>query len=81
MVKSNYAAAIDVIAGKYGNGEERKRRLWEDGFDPSAVQSIVNALLSDNPPEPTDTGHYLEVEVDLTKYDGLTLQFKGVTAK
>ena len=26
-VSANYLAALDVMNGKYGNGEERKRRL------------------------------------------------------
>ena len=40
----NYLAAVDVMAGKYGNGEERKRRLAEAGYDYWAVQHLVNGL-------------------------------------
>ncbi len=40
----NYLAAVDVMAGKYGNGDERKRRLTEAGYDYWAVQHLVNGL-------------------------------------
>ena len=77
MVNSNYKAALDVIAGRYGNGDERVRRLWEAGYNPQAVQTIVNALMSDNPPDPpADSENILEIEVDLTKYDGINLILK-----
>lgn len=74
MANSNYKAALDVIAGKYGNGQERVRRLWDAGYNPDTVQSIVNSLLSDNPPAPPeDSDRVLDIEVDLTKYDGINL--------
>ena len=77
MANSNYRAALDVIAGRYGNGEERRKRLWDAGFQPDAVQSIVNALMSDSPPEPSlDSESILEIEVDLKKYDGVNLILK-----
>ena len=38
--------ADEVIAGKWGNGSERKRRLTQAGYDYEAVQSAVNAKLS-----------------------------------
>ena len=37
--------AREVIAGKWGNGSERKRRLTSAGFDAVEVQKRVNALL------------------------------------
>ncbi len=37
--------AKDVIAGKYGAGEERKKRLLAAGYDPVAVQALVNQML------------------------------------
>ena len=40
----NLAAAYDVMAGKYGNGEERKARLAQAGYDYWAVQHLVNGL-------------------------------------
>lgn len=37
--------AKEVIQGKWGSGNERKRRLEEAGYDPSEVQAKVNELL------------------------------------
>ena len=37
--------AQEVIAGKWGNGSERKRRLTAAGYDAAAVQQRVNNLL------------------------------------
>jgi len=37
--------AKDVIAGKYGNGSERKKNLEAAGYDYKAVQEVVNKLL------------------------------------
>ena len=43
-VTANYLAALDVMAGKYGNGEERRQRLIAAGYDYYAVQHLVNGL-------------------------------------
>lgn len=43
-VTKNYLAALDVMAGKYGNGEERRQRLMAAGYDYYAVQHLVNGL-------------------------------------
>lgn len=42
--KSIDEIAKEVYQGKWGNGEERKRRLREAGYDPAAVQKRVNEL-------------------------------------
>lgn len=39
------AVAILVIAGQYGNGSDRVKRLKADGYDPAKVQKCVNDLL------------------------------------
>ena len=39
------AIAREVIAGKWGNGPDRRRRLKAAGYDPTAVQRRVNQLL------------------------------------
>lgn len=44
--KSNEEIANEVIAGKWGNGDERKDRLTQAGYNYSAIQSIVNQKLS-----------------------------------
>lgn len=43
--KSIDEIAKEVIAGKWGNGEERKDRLTKAGYDYNAVQKRVNELL------------------------------------
>ena len=69
--------------GKWGNGEERKRKLREAGYNYESVQSIVNALVAGNVVEAQDeasgfeiTGtETMKIEVDLTKYKGIELTF------
>ena len=40
--------ANEVIAGKWGNGEDRKKRLKEAGYDYTTVQDRVNEILSND---------------------------------
>lgn len=39
------AIAILVIGGEFGNGEERKEKLKNAGYDYNAIQQCVNQLL------------------------------------
>ena len=53
--QSDIAVAYDVIDGKYGNGQDRINRLRNAGYDPNAIQQIVNYILkqpkyTQNPP-------------------------------
>ena len=43
--KSNEELAKEVLADKWGKGEERRKRLEAAGYDYVKVQSLVNALL------------------------------------
>lgn len=43
--KSIAEVAKDVIAGKYGNGTERRKKLAAEGYDPDTVQAEVNRQL------------------------------------
>lgn len=43
--KSVDTIAKEVFEGKWGNGEERKKRLTAAGYDYAAVQKKVNALI------------------------------------
>lgn len=43
--KTIEALAKEVIAGKWGNGTERKERLTAAGYDYKEVQNKVNELL------------------------------------
>ena len=40
------AIALEVIAGKWGNGEERKNRLEMSGYNYDMIQSCVNDLMA-----------------------------------
>jgi len=44
-VKTVEEIAKEVIRGKWGNGQERKKRLTEAGYDYAAVQKKVNELM------------------------------------
>lgn len=44
-VKSDTEIAKEVIAGKWGNGVERVKKLSAAGYDPNAIQRKVNELL------------------------------------
>lgn len=76
---SNYELALEVISGKWGNGPERKQRLSEAGYDYNAVQSIVNAILSDTytaGPADHDTvadQDVLEIDYDPEKHKGIQI--------
>lgn len=43
--QTDIQVAYDVIDGKYGNGQDRINRLRAAGFDPNAIQPIVNLIL------------------------------------
>ena len=40
--------AREVIAGKWGNGDDRKKRLTAEGYNTKEVQTRVNAILKGN---------------------------------
>lgn len=44
-LKSNNQIAREVIAGKWGNGKARVKKLKKAGYDPDAIQKVVNKLL------------------------------------
>ncbi len=43
--KSNEQIAKEVIAGKWGNGATRKKKLTDAGYNYSVIQALVNNLL------------------------------------
>lgn len=40
------ALAFEIIAGKWGNGDERKRKLESAGYDYNKVQKCVNDVVA-----------------------------------
>lgn len=51
--KSNETVADEVMAGAWGNGQDRKDRLASAGYDYNAVQAIVNTKMA-NPSKKTN---------------------------
>ena len=39
------SVAYEVLSGKYGNSDERRKALEHDGYDYKKVQSCVNDLV------------------------------------
>lgn len=39
------SVALLVIAGQFGNGDERKQKLTKAGYNPVTVQACVNEML------------------------------------
>lgn len=70
--------AKQVLDGKWGNGEDRKRRLEQSGYNYSVIQAIVNAMVKGEkaPVEPVKKT-YKVVKGDtmwkIAKANGLTL--------
>ena len=63
--KEHYGVALAVWNGEYGwgNGDTRKKRLKEKGFDASKVQSIVNRMGKEG---------YVHTAAWIKKYYGIT---------
>ena len=82
-MKSNYDVALEVLAGKWGNGVERRNRLQQAGYDYSSVQSIVNTLVEDGylntqipqpeAEEPEPQKNLLEIDYDPQTHDGIVV--------
>lgn len=80
--KSDREIAVEVIVGKWGDGNERIVNLTNAGYSASKIQSIVNQIAHDLSVYEQAEKHYgkeiLEVDVDLSKYGALVLNFTGV---
>ena len=44
-MKTNVEIAKEVIAGKWGNGQERRKQIEQLGYNYNDIQKIVNNLL------------------------------------
>lgn len=49
--KPDSVIAKEVIEGKWGNGDERKKKLTEAGYDYDSVQALVNSILPKESPK------------------------------
>lgn len=59
--KSVEEIAKEVIAGKWGSGEDRKKRLASAGYDYATVQGKVNEMLTSYYPKYTGTSKQIDV--------------------
>lgn len=76
-VKTVSQIADEVIAGKWGNGDERKRKLTAAGYNPAVIQAEVNRKLGLKPaPVPKRTLYWNKSKA-LSGNDVLALQ-KGL---
>ena len=63
--KTNEELANEVLQGKWGNGEDRKNRLTQAGYDYQAIQNIVNQKVGVK--KPTATYYTVRSGDNLTK--------------
>lgn len=77
-MKTNQEIAAEIIAGKWGNGVERRTRLEAAGYNYNSVQSIVNAIMSGNqvpaPAEPAPAPaekRIMSIDYDPEEFDGI----------
>lgn len=69
--------AREVIIGKWGDGDARRKRLTEAGYNYAEVQTIVNRLLiAGNTQKEQVNKNVLTVNIDLNKVSGLILNFE-----
>lgn len=61
--KSNDVIASEVIAGAWGNGDDRKNRLQAAGYDFAAIQAIVNQRTSKPAPAPKPSNETIAQQV------------------
>jgi N-acetylmuramoyl-L-alanine amidase len=59
----NDQISSEVIAGKWGNGEDRKHNLANAGYDYNAIQAIVNSRLGASPPQARESATILAQQV------------------
>lgn len=77
-MKTIREVAYEVIAGLWGNGDDRRARLEAAGYDYQEVQKVVNDILSGNDVDgsekpPSTDEEVLEVRVDLNRYSKIKL--------
>lgn len=79
--KSNHTIALEILAGKWGNGQARRKAVTAAGYDFDAIQSIVNSLVADGylnqlpaAAEPAGDGKTpVIVDFDTAKHSGIEI--------
>ena len=90
-LKTNQQIALEVIQGKWGNGNTRRQKLTSAGYNYNAVQTIVNALMKgdltsiSSEPEKQDIvisgNEIMNIEIDLSVYKCLSITFTNGESK
>lgn len=75
--KTNQQIAAEVVQGKWSNGNARKTRLQQAGYNYSVIQNLVNAALKGTPKKSLAT---LVQEVKAGKWGNGTERQKRLTA-
>ena len=68
-MKSDLDIAKEVIAGKWGTGTERERRIKKAGYDYNAVQAMVNRMIKTGKP-------ITEITIDTKECCGVVVNLK-----
>lgn len=55
--KSDMAIAKEVLAGKWGNGDDRKKALAKAGYSYTSIQALVNQMASESSSSSTSNGN------------------------
>lgn len=61
--KSNDQIANEVLAGHWGNGDDRRSRLYAAGYDYAVIQGIVNGRVGLSPSAPRKSNEVIANEV------------------
>lgn len=69
--------AQEVLAGKWGNGAERKQKLVEAGYSFEEIQKIVNGIIG-TPDEIIPATDTFEVTVDTNKYSKIVIHLGDI---
>lgn len=68
--KSNKELAEEVLANKWGTGEERRTKLTEAGYNYNEVQAIVNEMVKEKEKVQTKETKTIELTIDGKKFKG-----------
>ena len=80
MAKTEKEIALEVIDGKWGNGDERIVKLTNAGYNASSIQRLVNQILKENivteePVKEEKSKEITEITTDLKKCGALIINF------
>lgn len=79
MAKTEKEIALEVIDGKWGNGDERIVKLTNAGYNASSIQRLVNQILKENivteEPVQEKPKEITEITIDLKKCGALIINF------